>query len=112
VRRFPCARMPMLLSFTAGAKQRSGETRLALAARNGALFRELLPGLVEVAPNAVILVVTNPVDVLTRLAIELTGRDDGSVFGSGTVLGFFPASASLGSSLRDRGEVRPCVCDR
>lgn len=85
---------------------------MALAARNGALFRELLPGLVEVAPNAVILVVTNPVDALTRLAIELTGRDDGSVFGSGTVLGFFPASASLGSSLRDRGGTSMRMCGR
>ncbi len=71
---------------SAGAKQRPGETRLALAGRNGALIRGLLPGLGEVAPNAVILVVTNPVDVLTQLAIELTDRDDGTVFGSGTVL--------------------------
>jgi L-lactate dehydrogenase len=71
---------------TAGGKQRPGEARLALAERNGALFRELLPTLIEVAPNAVILVVTNPVDVLTQLAIELTDRDDGTVFGSGTVL--------------------------
>jgi L-lactate dehydrogenase len=71
---------------TAGAKQRPGETRLDLAARNADLFRSLVPPLVEVAPEAVILVVTNPVDVLTQLGVEITGRDDGTILGSGTVL--------------------------
>jgi L-lactate dehydrogenase len=71
---------------TAGAKQRPGESRLDLAARNAGLLRSLLPAITQVAPEAVLLIVTNPVDVLTQLAIDLTGRVDGSVFGSGTVL--------------------------
>jgi len=71
---------------TAGAKQRPGETRLDLAARNAGLLRSLLPGVTQVAPEAVLLVVTNPVDVLTQVAIDLTEREDGTVFGSGTVL--------------------------
>ncbi|MGC2240106.1 MAG: L-lactate dehydrogenase [Acidimicrobiia bacterium] len=71
---------------TAGAKQRQGETRLDLAGRNAAMLRQMLPNLIKVAPDALILLVTNPVDVLTQLAVEVTGRDDGTVLGSGTVL--------------------------
>ena len=75
-----------VIVITAGAKQRPGESRRDLAARNGELFRKLVPELTHVAPTALILVVTNPVDVLTQLAVEITSRDDGTVFGSGTVL--------------------------
>lgn len=71
---------------TAGVKQRPDETRLELTARNAEIFADMIPKLVEAAPEALILVVTNPVDVLTQISIRITGRDDGSVFGSGTVL--------------------------
>ncbi len=71
---------------TAGAKQKTGESRLDLATRNARILHALLPRLTEVAPDAVILLVTNPVDVLTHLAIRITGKDDGTVLGSGTVL--------------------------
>jgi L-lactate dehydrogenase len=75
-----------VIVITAGAKQRQGESRLDLAGRNADLLRALLPGLTASAPDAVILIVTNPVDVLTQLTVQITGRDDGSVLGSGTVL--------------------------
>jgi len=71
---------------TAGAKQRPGETRLDLAGRNAEIFRELIPGVVSVAPESVLLVVTNPVDVLTYVAHELSGFPVSRVIGSGTVL--------------------------
>ncbi len=71
---------------TAGAKQRPGESRLDLASRNAGLLRSLLPDITRVAPEAVLLIVTNPVDVLTQVAVDMTGRADGTVFGSGTVL--------------------------
>ncbi|MFP3914693.1 MAG: lactate/malate family dehydrogenase [Actinomycetota bacterium] len=71
---------------TAGAKQRPGESRLGLAGRNAAVLREIVPRMVEVAPEALLLIVSNPVDALTQLAIDITGRVDGTVFGSGTVL--------------------------
>ena len=71
---------------TAGAKQRPGETRLDLAGRNTEIFRELIPALVERAPEAVLLVVTNPVDVLTFVALRLSGFPPTRVIGSGTVL--------------------------
>ena len=71
---------------TAGAKQRPGQTRLDLAAANVAMCRELVPALVELAPDALLLVVTNPVDVVTYAALELSGLPSQRVFGSGTVL--------------------------
>lgn len=71
---------------TAGAKQDPGQTRLDLAAANAALVRRALPGLVELAPDTLVLIVTNPVDVVTFVAQEATGLPAGRVFGSGTVL--------------------------
>jgi len=75
-----------LVVVTAGAKQKPGQTRLELAGANVALSRDLVPQLVEVAPEAVLLMVTNPVDVLTYAAVKLAGLPPGRVFGSGTVL--------------------------
>lgn len=80
-----CAEADVIV-ITAGAKQRPGETRLQLTARNAVVFADMVPKLIDVAPEAVILVVTNPVDVLTQLTARLAGRTDGTVFGSGTVL--------------------------
>jgi L-lactate dehydrogenase len=71
---------------TAGAKQKPGQTRLDLAAANVAMCRELVPALVRLAPDALLLVVTNPVDVVTYAALEISGLPAGRVLGSGTVL--------------------------
>jgi L-lactate dehydrogenase len=71
---------------TAGAKQEPGETRLDLADRNASIFRDLVPALAERSPDAVFLVVTNPVDVLTYVTQELSGFPSPRVIGSGTVL--------------------------
>jgi L-lactate dehydrogenase len=70
----------------AGAKQRPDQTRLDLATDNVAMCRLVLPEVVDVAPDALILVVTNPVDVVTQAALEVSGLDPGRVIGSGTVL--------------------------
>lgn len=75
-----------VIVLTAGAKQQPGQTRLDLAASNAELYRDLVPQLVAVAPEALLLVVSNPVDVLTRWVQRLAGLPDGRVFGSGTVL--------------------------
>lgn len=71
---------------TAGAKQRPGETRLDLAGRNTEIFRRLIPEVTQLAPDSVLLLVTNPVDVLTQVALELSGLPATRVIGSGTVL--------------------------
>jgi len=75
-----------MLLLAAGRKQRPGQSRLELAADNVALCRQALPVALEQAPDAVVLVVTNPVDVVTYVADQLAGLPPGRVFGSGTVL--------------------------
>lgn len=72
--------------FTAGAKQKPGQTRLDLAGATISLVRNILPGLVEVAPNAIYIMVTNPVDVVTYAALKYSGLPSNQLFGSGTVL--------------------------
>ncbi len=71
---------------TAGAKQKPGQTRMELAGANVELCRTLVPRLLKVAPDALLLVVTNPVDVLTYVVQKLSGLPTRRVFGSGTVL--------------------------
>ncbi|MCP2263916.1 L-lactate dehydrogenase [Promicromonospora thailandica] len=71
---------------TAGAKQKPGQTRLDLAEGTIGLMRQILPGLVEVAPDATYLMVTNPVDVVTYAALQISGLPRERLFGSGTVL--------------------------
>ena len=75
-----------IIAVTAGAKQQPGQTRLDLAASTTRLMRTLMPQLVEVAPDAIIVMVTNPVDVITYVAQQLTGLAPHRLFGSGTVL--------------------------
>ena len=71
---------------TAGAKQKPGQSRIELAEANTAICRKLIPDLLRVAPNATLLMVTNPVDVLTYVALKLSGLESRRVLGSGTVL--------------------------
>ncbi len=73
----------------AGVGQKPGETRLQLLRRNAAVFREVVPAVLQHAPEAVIVVATNPVDVMTHLAARFAaeaGVPAGRVFGSGTTL--------------------------
>ena len=62
-----------VIVMTAGAKQNPGQTRMDLAAANTAICAKLLPRVVQVAPDALFLLVTNPVDVITQVAIKMTG---------------------------------------
>ncbi|GAA4195399.1 L-lactate dehydrogenase [Microbacterium oryzae] len=71
---------------TAGAAQRPGQTRLDLIGTNARILETLLPQLLEVAPDAVYIVVSNPCDVLTSLAVAQTGLPPQRLFASGTVL--------------------------
>lgn len=71
---------------TAGAAQKPGQTRLDLAETNVGILRSLMPQLLEQAPDAVYVLVTNPCDVLTVAALEISGLPAGRVLSSGTVL--------------------------
>ena len=75
-----------VVAVTAGAKQQPGQTRLDLAASTTRMLRSLMPALVEAAPDARFVMVTNPVDVVTYAAQKLTGLGTEQLFGSGTVL--------------------------
>jgi len=72
-----------------GVAQRPGETRLQLLQRNAEVFRVIVPSVLRVAPDTVLLVVTNPVDVMTQLAARFAaefGVPHTRVIGSGTTL--------------------------
>lgn len=71
---------------TAGAKQHPGQSRLDLAADNVAILRELMPRLLDRAPEAVYMLVSNPCDVLAVAAQRITGLPSSRIFASGTVL--------------------------
>ena len=72
-----------------GVAQRPGETRLQLLQRNAEVFRQIVPSVLKYAPNAILLVVTNPVDIMTHLAAEFAAKLNvpaNRVIGSGTTL--------------------------
>src|SRR5262245_24087950 len=73
----------------AGVGQKPGEPRLELLQRNAGVFREVVPSVLKYAPDAVLVVATNPVDVMTHLAARFAARygvPAGRVLGSGTTL--------------------------
>ncbi len=75
-----------VIVITAGAGQRPGESRLDLLKKNGDIVREIMRGIMNQNSNAVVVVVSNPVDVLTYVALQQSGWERGRVIGSGTVL--------------------------
>ncbi len=75
-----------VIVITAGAKQRPGESRLNLLGRNAAIVSGIMDAIVASGSRAVVVVVTNPVDVLTHVALRRSGLPPQRVFGSGTVL--------------------------
>ncbi|TFC05994.1 L-lactate dehydrogenase [Cryobacterium mannosilyticum] len=75
-----------MVVITAGARQHPGQSRLDMAGVNVGILRELMPKLVERAPDAVFMIVTNPCDILTYAALHFSGLPSARVFGSGTVL--------------------------
>lgn len=70
----------------AGVAQRPGETRMDLLHRNAAVFHDIVPAALAAAPEALLLVATNPVDVMTWVAREAAELPAGRVIGSGTLL--------------------------
>jgi len=70
----------------AGTNQKPGETRLALLQRNADIFAKIIPNIVEHNPRGILLIATNPVDVLTYASYNLSGLPAERVIGSGTIL--------------------------
>ena len=71
---------------TAGVGQKPGETRLDLVQRNVAVFKSIIPQINESGFSGIMLIVSNPVDILTDIAMRLSNLPENRVLGSGTVL--------------------------
>ncbi len=70
----------------AGAHQNKGETRLDLIDKNAAIFRQIIPKIAKNSPDCILLIVANPVDALTQLALKYSSFPKERVIGSGTLL--------------------------
>lgn len=75
-----------IIIITAGVAQKPGESRLDLIGRNLSIFKSIIPEVVKYSPNSILLVVSNPVDILTYITYKLSGFPKERVIGSGTVL--------------------------
>ena len=75
-----------IVIITAGIAQKPNETRLQMIQKNHEVYKSLIPSIVKESPESILLVVSNPVDVLTYLTYKLSGFPASRVIGSGTVL--------------------------
>lgn len=89
-----------IVVISAGAGQKPGETRLDLVNKNVAIFKSIIPEIAKRNFAGIMLVVANPVDILTQVAIKLSGLPENRVIGSGTVLD----SARLRYKLGEHGD--------
>ncbi|MDR2644552.1 MAG: L-lactate dehydrogenase [Endomicrobium sp.] len=75
-----------LVVITAGRRQKQGETRIDLIKGNAEIFKTIIPEIVKYSPKAIILVATNPVDILSYITYRISGKPSREIIGSGTVL--------------------------
>ena len=75
-----------IIVITAGANQKTNETRLDLVHKNVAIFKSIIPEISSRNCQGILLIVANPVDILTHVALKLSGFTENRVIGSGTVL--------------------------
>jgi len=92
-----------IVVITAGANQKPTETRTDLVQKNVAIFKEIVPAVAKYAKDSILLVVTNPVDILTYVTLKLSGFPSNRVIGSGTVLD----TARLKYMISDYAQVDP-----
>ena len=88
-----------IIVVTAGAAQKPGETRLDLVNKNVGIFRSIIPQIRQAGFEGILLIVSNPVDILTYAAIKLSGLPESRVIGSGTVLDSARLQEALGAHL-------------
>lgn len=84
---------------TAGANQKPGETRLDLVKKNVGIFKTIMPEIRKRNVGGILLIVANPVDILTYTAMKLSGLPENRVFGTGTVLDSARLRTMLGEHL-------------
>lgn len=88
-----------IIVVTAGAAQKPGETRLDLVNKNVSIFKSIIPQIRDTGFEGILLIVSNPVDVLTYAAIKMSGLPESRVIGSGTVLDSARLQEALGDHL-------------
>lgn len=88
-----------IVILAAGVSQKPGETRMSLLDRNAAVFAEIVADVRRTAPDAILLVASNPVDIMTDVATRLSGLPPGRVIGSGTILDTARFRSLLGKHL-------------
>lgn len=88
-----------IIVITAGAGQKPGETRLDLVHKNVGIFKSIIPEIAKRKCRGILLVVANPVDILTYTALKLSGFEENRVIGSGTVLDTARLKFQLGEHL-------------
>lgn len=88
-----------IIIITAGANQKPGETRLDLVQKNTAIYQRIIPEIVKRDFGGILLIVSNPVDILTYVALKLSGLPENRVLGSGTVLDTARLKYALGEHL-------------
>lgn len=89
-----------IVVLTAGLAQKPGESRLDLVTSNVGIFRQIIPKIMEYNRTGILLVATNPVDLMTYAALKLSGLPVGRVIGSGTILDTSRLRYLLGEHLR------------
>lgn len=88
-----------VIVITAGANQKPGETRLDLVKKNIGIFQSIIPELSSRKCQGILLIVANPVDILTYVALKISGFSENRVIGSGTVLDTARLKEKLGNHL-------------
>src|SRR5574344_153136 len=88
-----------VIIITAGANQKPGETRLDLVKKNISIFKSIIPEIKKRSFKGILLIVSNPVDILTTVAIKLSGLPENRVLGSGTVLDTARLKYAIGEHL-------------
>jgi L-lactate dehydrogenase len=96
-----------IVVITAGAKQKPGESRLSLLSRNLHILSSIFNSMAPISPHTILLLVANPVDILTYFARKLSGLPESQVLGTGTSLD----SARLRGILAQKAEVAPNSID-
>jgi L-lactate dehydrogenase len=89
-----------IVVITAGLAQKPGESRLDLVTSNVGIFRQIIPKIKEFNSTGILLVATNPVDLMTYAALKLSGFPSGRVIGSGTILDTSRLRYVLGEHLK------------
>ncbi|MBD3271905.1 MAG: L-lactate dehydrogenase [Elusimicrobia bacterium] len=83
---YPDTKDSDLVVITAGASQKPGQTRVDLVNDNVKIFKSIIPNVIKYNPDAILLIVTNPVDTLSYAAYRIAGKPSQQIIGSGTVL--------------------------